>query len=564
MNSIKKHFTTITNEQILLISTVSFFITIILFVIYVNRINIYGNFKIQVFEDGKNITDSLNIFGVSIFNREKELKRNCGSLLSDNYWYFKSLKIKPHSGKCMNSFRIIIKSDEILLDTVAFIKDTFVIDRLNYEDNYFNKLVNVGFFKNKRTRVFTNIIFLCFVFFYALILIRKNINFKTCTILCMILSGTAVFFYHFFVLEKIFLWSGYLLLFSASVLSIVLVNKFLSCEKKRKQNILLFFTGILLGILLSEAILRLIGMNISYFEKRFGYYESVYYQNRVRNDFSRTPKSEYSLKTSEFDYKRYSNSLGLSGDEPEYKNNPLDFLIIGLGDSFTEGDGAHADSTWLKFLERKIPDKDSSNFIWINAGLCGSDPFYEYKLLQDKLLVFNPDLVIINYGNELTDVIIRGGMERFESGKTAINYKIWEPIYAVSFICRLIVHNLFGYNDLLLSHSDYENEKQRAIKQLKESLLNFKELSEVFGFELLIVFHPMKKEIDNKKYDNESNCNDQLMRFANENGINYVDLLQYYTEVENISSVNSQKYYWKYDGHHNAAGYEKFANGVYW
>ena len=155
-------------------------------------------------------------------------------------------------------------------------------------------------------------------------------------------------------------------------------------------------------------------------------------------------------------------------------------------------------------------------------------------------------------------------MERFESGKTAINYKIWEPIYAVSFICRLIVHNLFGYNDLLLSHSDYENEKQRAIKQLKESLLNFKELSEVFGFELLIVFHPMKKEIDNKKYDNESNCNDQLMRFANENGINYVDLLQYYTEVENISSVNSQKYYWKYDGHHNAAGYEKFANGVYW
>ncbi|MDD3859972.1 MAG: hypothetical protein PHW83_07225 [Bacteroidales bacterium] len=36
------------------------------------------------------------------------------------------------------------------------------------------------------------------------------------------------------------------------------------------------------------------------------------------------------------------------------------------------------------------------------------------------------------------------------------------------------------------------------------------------------------------------------------------------TSQENISSVNSQKYYWKYDGHHNAAGYEKFANGVYW
>ena len=55
--------------------------------------------------------------------------------------------------------------------------------------------------------------------------------------------------------------------------------------------------------------------------------------------------------------------------------------------------------------------------------------------------------------------------------------------------------------------------------------------------------------------------------FLDENNGNQDDLegvCSQLREIENIDASDSQKYYWEIDGHHNAAGYKKFANGVLW
>jgi hypothetical protein len=57
------------------------------------------------------------------------------------------------------------------------------------------------------------------------------------------------------------------------------------------------------------------------------------------------------------------NKLGLFDNEVE---NPI---IVGLGDSFTQGVGTPPDSTWLKYIERKLDLKT------LNAGIGASNPY---------------------------------------------------------------------------------------------------------------------------------------------------------------------------------------------
>lgn len=84
-----------------------------------------------------------------------------------------------------------------------------------------------------------------------------------------------------------------------------------------------------------------------------------------------------------------------------------------LGDSFTECMGSTGDSTFEHLLAW---GNDSLEVM--NCGMAGSDPFFEYKLFEDKLLKYKPDdvFVFVNV-SDIFDVMTRGGFERFRTDR---------------------------------------------------------------------------------------------------------------------------------------------------
>src|SRR5690606_23327303 len=85
---------------------------------------------------------------------------------------------------------------------------------------------------------------------------------------------------------------------------------------------------------------------------------------------------------------------------------------------------------------------------------CGSDPFFDFELLKDKLIEYQPDIIIQSFTSNdfYHDFPIRGGEERFQP-----NYKLkyrtdhwWEPIYACSYTARILIQALGGYDKFFI------------------------------------------------------------------------------------------------------------------
>lgn len=276
---------------------------------------------------------------------------------------------------------------------------------------------------------------------------------------------------------------------------------------------------------------------------------------------TRKPNTTVDLTSAEFSHKRTTNSLGLSDKEPDTIATANKKLILSLGDSFTEGFGAHADSTWMKFLERQTANHSPDSFAFLNAGVSGSDPFYNYVLLKDKLLPYNPAIVIVTYGYDLDDIIVRGGMERFGTdAKAHFRYFSYtEPFYALSYTFRLLVHEAFGLNHLFMSEKNYENALEIAVETLRESIFFYRGLADVYNFRLLFVFYPQRHNILNGHYGHLGKLVDytKLCRF------HVLDLNEYFINSRGINQTNINNFVWPDDGHYKAAGNQMFGQAVF-
>ena len=269
--------------------------------------------------------------------------------------------------------------------------------------------------------------------------------------------------------------------------------------------------------------------------------------------------NNHDLKANEFSYPRTINSEGLSDTEHPISKDSNEYRILGLGDSFTEGHGADSDSTWMKFLERslhKYPLKKQTTFI--NAGISGSDPFFEFILLKEKLLKYKPDIVLlaINF-TDITDVAARGGMQRFQPDGTIRFNKApyWEPVYAMSYISRLFFAAM-GYNVNLLNSAQCMD----AETKITEIISNFDSLCSNNNCKLVLIFHPNKSEISRQKMQMDGIFQSIKAKGHPET----LNLLDYFTKIEKIDASNASSYYWVEDMHNNAKGYAAFARGVEW
>jgi len=311
----------------------------------------------------------------------------------------------------------------------------------------------------------------------------------------------------------------------------------------------------------SENYLRYNDINKTYNEIITGFYISGYTKPPVSN------KSFPSLRINrendvyvpyreEFAYEISSNSEGLRDNDYPVKKDCNELRLICFGNSFTEGIGAPNDSTWPKLLENKLNNLLSKKVSVFNAGISGSDPFFYFKLLEEKMLKYNPDLVLLTLAStDFEFYIYRGGFERFnENGYQYRKGPAWERLYAVSFVFRYYINNILNYKNLF-SEKVKKNNMLEAEKALEDCVTRFNKLGIEKGYQLIVVF------MDDKTISPYSNIMDNM---SLQDSLLYFDLYKYNKEIENISHEMKRAYHWPIDGHYNSKGYDLCARGVLW
>lgn len=338
-------------------------------------------------------------------------------------------------------------------------------------------------------------------------------------------------------------------------------------QSELARKIYLLCLGIFAAWYASEGFLRLAKIGRTYTEDREGVFVNP--AERMQKTWYMTwqPNEKRMLSSgTEYSFPRTTNSLGISDKEWLIKKDTNELRVLTLGDSFTEGDGSPYDSTYPNILQKLIQLQWVNRKVNVmNAGRCGSDPWFEYKKLTDMLLIYKPDIVMYTNGSNdmLFDHLNYGGFERFlpdSTIKNRIPQPKWLGMYEVSYVFRLFA-KLLGFDNTLFSKEQREKNEEEAIKNARTLSKMYNRLALQNNFFCIQLLRPDKTEIKDGKY--EFNVGDLVQ--GNDTLLNYqtFDLLQYYRDTLQINNKNVNEYFWTIDQHHNPKGYYIMANGAF-
>ncbi len=329
----------------------------------------------------------------------------------------------------------------------------------------------------------------------------------------------------------------------------------------KPSNLFVSVLSTILMLFFSEVILRyVVKYPVTYSEKQFGTYQTLFtpFVNPTLTDeeseYFYTFSKNYKLtnQTEEFTFpSELTNNQGLRGEMPK----PNKYNILTLGDSFTESFGAGSDSTYPLLLNNLLNNHDST-FQVTNGGISGSDPFYAFKILTKLQPKYNFKAVIFMVNtSDLYDYVIHGGNSRFLSNGRDIGKKQpwWEPIYATSFVFRLLIHS-FGYQYTLITEEEEKKAKLEAIHSIRDLFKNqIIPWTKREGISLYLVLQPMASEIIYEK-EEFSELNKQLKTLD-------VPFISLRDSLAKVSSI--QSYYWPKDGHFKPKGYYLVSRVIY-
>ncbi|MFT5165481.1 MAG: hypothetical protein ACI8P3_000708 [Saprospiraceae bacterium] len=255
--------------------------------------------------------------------------------------------------------------------------------------------------------------------------------------------------------------------------------------KENLVNARLFIISTILFLFLGELSLWYVfKLGLSYKEKNANfYYVSPFVSTKhilATSRFTHLPNTTRLRVRPEFLYTDHFNSLGLREREiSDVLLGSQDVRILALGDSFTEGTGAHQDSTWLRLLEHHLQfQSPGKKILTINGGIAGSDPIFDYRRLTETFLPLKPDLVILSINNsDIFEISLRGGFERYRLGHVVNRPPWWELFFASSLIFRGLTHAVFGYNLDLIKPSKKQRQFQEDKLHIIEAIDHFKVLA---------------------------------------------------------------------------------------
>jgi hypothetical protein len=311
---------------------------------------------------------------------------------------------------------------------------------------------------------------------------------------------------------------------------------------------------------LTELILRLTGI-FSFYSERIGNGTVSYYGQQKRSWFhSWTPSHPYSLDQPEFSFSYQANSLGLRGDEWTIAPPENHCRVIVLGDSFVEGDGTPAGMEYPAQLESALVQRDLRWQVY-NAGVCGSDPFFNAMFFTHVLPNYDYDAVmfLVNH-SDFDDFIFRGGMERFREDSTTVFRQgpWWLRPYLASHLFRGLARIFTGVDpELLVGPEEREALNRLAASQMADLFGQIHRECDRYGKEMAVILHPVPTEL---RHPDTRNGMDSLSRSLEQAGIPVIDLFS--AMADSTSGLPYVEYAWPINGHFNTTGYRIMANAT--
>ncbi len=360
-------------------------------------------------------------------------------------------------------------------------------------------------------------------------------------------------------------WHTHLMVFVYLwLLGFIMLRILLRKNSSAFKNFLLAFSSVIFALFIAELYLELSGVNKTYLEKVGGRYSSPYAPGTHTHYHTWPPhRKEHWIEKNEFRFWRPNNSYGIGDREWEMSKQPGEIRLLALGDSFTEGDGAPYDSSYVALLDTLLR-KNGFLVYTMNGGVSGSDPFYDFVHLRDKLHVYHPDIILQSLSTQdmTTDIILRGGFERFLDDRTTrfIQPPWWEPLYAISYLSRLYFHHE-GYTELLRKEKLTPEEEQLLNRQLTELFSLYADFCTEKNIRLIVMLRPDSREIEHHEYEYDFTV---ILNGLHSNPhIEVIDLLPEFVSYIQSGNTQTKDYFWKYDGHHNPKGYLMMAECVF-
>ncbi len=232
------------------------------------------------------------------------------------------------------------------------------------------------------------------------------------------------------------------------------------------------------------------------------------------------------------------NRQGLHGPEVAEVKPAGTFRILGIGDSFTFGQGVCEEDTFLRRLDRSLNANGSSGHRYevLNAGVQGYDTHDEVVHLEHQWLAYDPDLVLIGFYlndayEEMTFWNHGGGLGIYALPKGLARYsRLYDLIRQRQIALdsqrkleEIYEQPYFTQADEFFAHS---SSRQQGWTKGRAALRRAAELSQNDGFSLVLVIFP---ELHNLDGDYPFSAVHQVVRQeAAEAGMLVLDLLETY------------------------------------
>lgn len=315
--------------------------------------------------------------------------------------------------------------------------------------------------------------------------------------------------------------------------------------------------GLLSGLiffLALEIMLRIVGTFKTPNEKASGVYYYRYRNTSPTWVHRWKPNKTTDYKQVEFHYQNKYNEFGVREFVLDsFTSDTSSINILCLGDSFTEGDGAPYDSSWVRAAERAA-NQSSKHIKFYNAGVCGSDVFFNHQWLSTDVMKIKPKLVVecINT-SDLCDVVWMGGKERFNTDSTTSG-KVgprWEMVYRFSHVFRAFVHKVLKYDNNLMRNADLN----QSVRVIKQEIVETEQRLNKQGIKYMVVLQLCPHELRDQSKINQY--------FTKELGSLpfVVDLSS--ALLTQIKPNQLNRYSWPINGHFNSNGYNVLGKIIY-
>ncbi len=344
------------------------------------------------------------------------------------------------------------------------------------------------------------------------------------------------------------------------------------CSQNRK-NLKFKIVIIIFSIIIADIGIRILTKKYrSYSEQNYGIFyispftngfdllKNNYFGTKNDNILTHIQNSNYTFRTNDFSYIHKYNSLGIRDVEPSILN-PNSELILTFGDSYTEGVGTNQDSTWQKFLRKRLNDS-SQNYEVINAGISGHDPSMSFLLYKNLYKIYDADIVILSISeNDISDFICRNKTD-FYNPRYFKKQPLLYYFYSWSYITRAVVLNLYEHPELCINNKTYYDLQDAAYKKLECEIDKFHKFSSKNSCKLIVFVFPDSYSFENKKYTSDKFCN-FVNEIKSDDRFTTIDFLDYFSTKNNSMNYSAEDLYWPTDGHMKPLGYQKWSEIIY-